>query len=308
MSILNYLSDVSLQVGILFVLIFVGMVLTRFKVFTKSGAEQMVDVLLYIVTPCLIVNAFLNVSFTADTIVELSIAAGCAIITHIIGILLSQIFCKTKPIEKKSVYKFGIVFSNGGFMSLPLANALIGEKGVFLVSMYVIVFNIMTWTYGVSQFKNSQSSRLKTILNPGTCGVIIGLPLFLFGIKMPAIIAEPLSYLSSLNTPLAMLVTGFFLFSADIKNGLKDPKLYIASALRLVAVPLAAAVLFKFGFGLKGDLLICCLIPACAPTAVNTMMLSAKFSGDTALASRLLSLTTVLSIITMPLLLSLAQI
>lgn len=307
-NILSYFFGITVQVGILFVLIAVGVIIAKLKVVTKTGVDQIVDILLYAVTPCLIVNSFLSVEFNADTVTELLIAAGCAVITHIIGILFALVFLKTKPDAMKSVYRFGVVFSNGGFMSLPLASAIIGEKGVVLVSMYVIVFNIMTWTYGVSLFKSEQkASKLKILINPGTIGVIIGLPLFLMSLHMPEIIAKPLEYMSSLNTPLAMLVTGYFLLSANIKSGMTDIKMWLASALRLIAVPLCCVLLFKYAFGLSGNLLISCIIPACAPTAVNTMMLSAKFGGDTALASRLLSVTTVLSIITMPLMLMIAQ-
>lgn len=308
-NILSYFLSITVQVGILFVLIAVGMVITKLKVVTKTGVDQIVDVLLYVVTPCLIVDSFLSVEFNKDTITELLIAAGCAILTHIIGIIFALVFLRVKPDAMKSVYRFGVVFSNGGFMSLPLAEAILGEKGVVLVSMYVIVFNIMTWTYGVSLFKSEQkASKLKILINPGTIGVIIGLPLFLLSVHMPEIVTKPLEYLSSLNTPLAMLVTGYFLMSANIKSGIRDVKMWIAAALRLLVVPLCCVLLFKYAFGLSGTLLIGCIIPACAPTAVNTMMLSAKFGGDTALASRLLSVTTVLSIITMPLMLMIAQI
>ena len=297
-----------MQVGILFVLIAVGIIISKLKVVTKTGIDQIVDILLYVVTPCLIVDSFLSVEFNKDTVTELLIAAGCAVLTHIIGILFALVFLKAKPDSMKSVYRFGVVFSNGGFMSLPLASAIVGEKGVVLVSMYVIVFNIMTWTYGVSLFKSEQkASKLKILINPGTIGVIIGLPLFLLSVHMPEIVTKPLEYLSSLNTPLAMLVTGYFLLSANIKSGIRDGKMWIAAALRLVAVPLCCVLLFKYAFGLSGDLAVSCVIPARAPTAVNTMMLSAKFGGDTALASRLLSVTTVLSIITMPLMLMIVQ-
>ena len=302
MGLFDYFINVASQVGILFVLIGVGMVLTRLKIFSKQGIDQIIDVLLYAVTPCLIVDAFLSVEFNSDTVGELGIAAGCAVITHALGVLFAQIFIKTRPQKQKAVYQFGVVFSNGGFMSLPMAQALVGEKGVFLVSMYVIVFNIMTWTYGVSRFKSDEkSSKLKVLLNPGTIGVIIGLPLFLLSVNLPQIIAKPIEYIASLNTPLAMLVTGFFLMGASIISAAKDSKMWLAAAMRLAVIPLCCVVLFKYCFGMSGDLLICCIIPACAPTAVNTMMMSAKFGGDTSLASKLLAVTTLLSIITMPL-------
>ncbi len=131
-ELLSYCSGVALQVGILFVLIFVGILITKFKIVNKTGIDQIIDILLYIVTPCLIVDSFLSVEYTKDTVTELCISAGCAALTHIIGAFIASVFAKTKPEAKRAVYRFGIVFSNGGFMSLPMAEALVGEKGVVL--------------------------------------------------------------------------------------------------------------------------------------------------------------------------------
>lgn len=307
-DVLQNVLSVATQVGILFILIVVGMLITKFKIVTKKGIDQIIDILLYVVTPCLIVNSFITVKFTKETVMQLLMSAGCAVITHIIGIIVVLLFTKVKPVSKKAVYKFGTVLSNGGFMSLPLAQALVGEKGVFLVSAYVIVFNIVVWTYGVSLFKSEEkASKLKILLNPGVIGVIIGLPLFLLKIQFPQIIMAPIAYLADLNTTLAMLVTGYFLMNSGIKDGISDIKMWLSAGLRLIVIPLVAVIIFKYALNLSGDLLICATIPACAPTAVNTMMISAKFGGDTALASRMLTVTTVLSIVTMPLILVFAQ-
>lgn len=307
-DVLQNVLSVATQVGILFILIVVGMLITKFKIVTKKGIDQIIDILLYVVTPCLIVNSFITVKFTKETVMQLLMSAGCAVITHIIGIIVVLLFTKVKSVSKKAVYKFGTVLSNGGFMSLPLAQALVGEKGVFLVSAYVIVFNIVVWTYGVSLFKSEEkASKLKILLNPGVIGVIIGLPLFLLKIQFPQIIMAPIAYLADLNTTLAMLVTGYFLMNSGIKDGISDIKMWLSAGLRLIVIPLVAVIIFKYALNLSGDLLICATIPACAPTAVNTMMISAKFGGDTALASRMLTVTTVLSIVTMPLILVFAQ-
>ena len=307
-DVLQNVLSVATQVGILFILIVVGMLITKFKIVTKKGIDQIIDILLYVVTPCLIVNSFITVKFTKETVIQLLMSAGCAVITHIIGIIVVLLFTKVKPVSKKAVYKFGTVLSNGGFMSLPLAQALVGEKGVFLVSAYVIVFNIVVWTYGVSLFKSEEkASKLKILLNPGVIGVIIGLPLFLLKIQFPQIIMAPIAYLADLNTTLAMLVTGYFLMNSGIKDGISDIKMWLSAGLRLIVIPLVAVIIFKYALNLSGDLLICATIPACAPTAVNTMMISAKFGGDTALASKVTAFISVLSILTMPVMIALAQ-
>ena len=299
---------VAIQVGILFVLIFAGLLMGKYKVVNKVGIDQFTDFLLYIITPCLIVNAFLKVEYNDSTVTQLLISAACAVLCHLVGIIIAFAFKKIQPISKQAVYRFGIIFSNGGFMALPLVQALIGEKGVFLVSPYVIAINVFTWTYGVALFKSDKkTSKLKAFLNPGVLGILIGLPLFLLRIPVHEIIAKPVAYLAEINTPIAMIITGYCLLHSNIKQGLRDKMMWITSVIRLIVIPLIMLVVFKYVMQLQGDLLIACMVPACAPCAVNNMMISAKFGGDTETASRLIPFTTLISIITIPLMLVLTK-
>lgn len=304
---LNSALKIGGQVVILFILMFVGFLSTKTKLITDKSISGFVNVLLYIVTPCLIINSFLSVKFTNDTLKYLLIAAGCAVVSHIIGIAISFII-RDKEETKKSVYRFGTIFSNAGYMGLPLAQAVFGNEGVFYGSVYVVVFNVIQWTYGITLYNKSGNSKLKTLINPGTIGVIIGLPLFLLKVTLPEVIGTPLGYLSSLNTPIAMLVTGYYFALSDFRKGMGNAKMWLAIALRMIVIPMLALLLFKYGFGMSGVLLCCCVLPASAPTAVNTMVLASKYNADTDIALKLVTISTALSIITMPLILAFAQI
>lgn len=304
---LNSALKIGGQVIILFILMFVGFISTKTKLITDKSISGFVNVLLYIVTPCLIINSFLSVKFTNDTLKFLLIAAGCAVVSHIIGIAISFLI-RDKEETKKSVYRFGTIFSNAGYMGLPLAQAVFGNEGVFYGSVYVVVFNVIQWTYGITLYNKSGNSKLKTLINPGTIGVIIGLPLFLLKVTLPEVIGTPLGYLSSLNTPIAMLVTGYYFALSDFRKGMGNAKMWLTISLRMIAIPMLALLLFKYGFGMSGVLLCCCVLPASAPTAVNTMVLASKYNADTDIALKLVTISTALSIITMPLILAFAQI
>lgn len=304
---LNSALKIGEQVIILFILMFVGFISTKTKLITDKSISGFVNVLLYIVTPCLIINSFLSVEFTNDTIKFLLISAGCAVVSHIIGIAISFLI-RDKEETKKSVYRFGTIFSNAGYMGLPLAQAVFGNEGVFYGSVYVVVFNVIQWTYGITLYNKSGNSKLKTLINPGTIGVIIGLPLFLLKVTLPEVIGTPLGYLSSLNTPIAMLVTGYYFALSDFRKGMGNAKMWLTISLRMIAMPMLALLLFKYGFGMSGVLLCCCVLPASAPTAVNTMVLASKYTADTDIALKLVTISTALSIITMPLILAFAQI
>lgn len=306
----NFLnSAISLfsQVAILFVMIAIGFISSKTKLINEKSNEGLINLLLYVITPCLIINSFLKVEFTSKSAISLATAIGCAFISHFIAIAISFII-KDKDFKKRSVLRFGTIFSNAGYMGIPLAQAVFGEKGVFFGSAYVIVFNFIQWTYGITIYNKDKNNLLKVVLNPATIAVIVGLPLFFLKIKLPEIIETPLNYMAELNTPIAMLVTGYFFSRSDFKKGLFSGKMWSVISLRMIVIPIIILILFKYIFKLDGILLSCCILPVSAPTAVNTMILASKYEADTDLGLKLISITTVLSIITMPLILALAGI
>jgi predicted permease len=146
----------------------------------------------------------------------------------------------------------------------------------------------------------------KLIINPGLIGFTVALIIFILQIPVPNVIFQPITYMASLNTPLPMIIIGYHLAGSNVLKGIKDLNLLFASFLKLVVLPLITV----FGFylcGLKGTLPMALTICASAPTAAITTMFSTKFSRDTSLSVTMVSLTTLLSIITMPLIVTLAQ-
>ena len=296
------LLEVGTQVAILFIFIGVGFAISKFGVIDKKGTAQITDILFYIVTPAVIINAFCSVDFSKERLLSLLFVAICASFVYVIGIVLSAVIFRGKP----AFMKLGTVFSNCGFMSLPLAMALFGETGVFLVSVYIIIHNIFMWTYGISLCSDEKLSLKRALFNPGTIGVIIGLPLFILGVNLPEMISVPLNGISGLNTPLAMIVIGFYL--SKTKPGVEkgDGAVLLVTVMRLIAVPALALLAFSF-VPIYREVLYIIMLPACAPTAANTAMFAAKFSQNPDSSSRVVSLTTVASILTMPIFMAISK-
>ena len=146
----------------------------------------------------------------------------------------------------------------------------------------------------------------KLIINPGIIGLTIGLIIFLFSVPTPKIINETVFYIASLNTPLPMIIIGYHLANSNILDGLKNLKCIFAIILRLFVFPILALVIM-FLCGIRGDMLVSSLISCSAPVAAITTMFSAKFGRDTSLSVNLVSLSTIFSLISMPLLITLAQ-
>lgn len=302
----NFLT-VAQQVVILFILIGLGAILTRAKVLTRECISGMTNLVLYVVTPCVIIESFER-EFDQTMLVGLGITCLIAFAVHGIGILLAKLAVHHPDEAKEKVYRFAVIFSNCGYMSLPLMNVVLGSEGVFYGAAYIAVYNIMLWTYGLSLMsgKSEGMSVKKIVTNPGIIGVTIGLILFLSPLSLPEIIASPVGYMASLNTPIPMLVIGFNLVQASPAGVLKAGTTWLVCGLRLIAVPLISFALM-YAVGVRGTILVACTISASAPTAAGTTMFAMKFGGDAELAGNLVSVTTLLSVVTMPILVAVAQ-
>jgi len=307
MRMIESVLTVGQQVIILFILIGVGFFCAKVKFLNKESIKGIINLILYIVTPCVIVNSF-HREYDVNSAKGLMIAVIVAVFVHILNILLANLFVRDKIEARRRVLHNGVVFSNCAFMSIPLQVALLGSEGVFYAAGYIGVFNIFLWTYGLISMSGDRHIDIKKIiLNPGIIGVLIGAIIFFAQIHLPDIIDTPMEYLAELNTPLPMIVIGYYLAKAKLLERLKDKNLYITLFLRLVISPMIALVTMVM-FGLKGTILISCVISASAPVAAANTMFTEKFGQDVELSVSLVALSTVLSIITMPIIVGLAGI
>lgn len=307
LSLLENFFIIVQQVFVLFLLIGVGFVCGKKKIITSASSKQITDIVLYVVTPCVMISAFQR-EFSFELLGNILICALSAALIMIASIFISMVVFREKENDRKKVLQFATVFSNCGFMSLPLQKAILGNDGWFYGSIFVAVFNIIVWTYGLVSMSGDkkQLSLKKIAFNPGVVGVLIALALFACQIKLPNIVIEPIEYLSNLNTPVPMLIIGYYLSQANLKRAFTDLGAYIAMGVRLVAIPLLALFVMS-AFKVDPTIIITCVIASSAPTAATTTMFSAKFNRDVELSVSVVAATTVLSIITMPIVIALSQ-
>lgn len=307
---LHNMQTAANQVFILYIMVAVGFIADRLNVFTEKTARASNDLMFYIVTPCVIVNSFLNTQFTKESGKGFAVALGCSFVAHVVGIIFASPFFNKKGDGNSSVYKYAAIYGNVGYMVLPLANSVLGSTGVFLCSGAVVAFNTLAFTHGIWLMNKGQNVKFdmkSLVLNPGVISVIIGLPLFLLSVELPDLISEPIGYISNLNTPLAMLIFGTYISKTDLKTIFKIPQQYIILAIRLIAVPLVMLCLCKV-FKLSQTLTTACMLSAAAPPANNTVMFSAKYGKDTGLASKIVAFNSFVSIITLPVMIAISQI
>ena len=303
----NFIS-VFQQVLILFVLIGLGALFGKAKLIGDKGAQNIANLVMYLATPCTIILSFQR-EYDSKMMVNLGIALLASLLSMVALIVFSHMIYR-KNIEegKRGVLRFAAVFSNCGYMCLPLQQALIGPDGVFYGAAYVAMFNLLVWTYGLVCVSGDrkQISGKKLIFNPGILSLLVGVVLFLTSTTLHTVISTPLQHLANLNTPLPMMLVGYYLSQDNLFNALKNKDNYLCAALRLVVYPVIS-IAGMYLCGIRGNMLVTLAIAVSAPVAAITTIFAAKFNRSVQTSVQLVSLSTLLSIITMPVLVALTQ-
>jgi len=303
----SYIPTAFTQVAMLAVLIALGFAADKTGLYSEKTARATNDLLFYIITPSVIINSFLNVELTAANGWGFLTAAVIAAVFHAVLSLVIHLLYR-KSGKDRTVFRFGTMYGNVGYMGLPLAQAVAGEIGVFYCSAVVAVFNVFAFTHGstVMSKEGRQFNLKKLIINPGMIGIVIGLPLFLLNVSLPTALETPIRLVGGMNTPLAMLMFGTYLAHTDLLEMFRRKENYLVAALKLIVVPLTFVLVLR-GIGISGSLLLTASVFAAAPSANNTVMFAAKYGRDTGTASKLCGFTTVLAVLTMPVSIALAN-
>ena len=297
---------VAQQVAVLFVLMGFGTVMRKAGFFKENAIDGIVNVLLLVVTPCLIVDVFQR-PFDPAMLKGLGCAFALAVLIHVVLIVLSKFVIRHRDEDVRRPLRLAAVFSNAGFMGIPLEQAILGDAGVFYGIIYIVVFNLFMWSWGLKTMSGGVN-RLKMWVNPGTVGLALGAPFFFLSVKLPTVIGLPLHHMANLNTPLAMIVIGYALAGAEFGKVLRTGSVYVATLVRLVICPLLViAALYPFRHALDRNMMLAMTVAASAPVAAMVSMFASKFNRDVDVSVAVVSGTTLLSILTMPVVIAFAM-
>lgn len=301
------------QVFIMFLLMLIGFVYAKWTHMKREECGRICNILLMIVTPCLLIDN-LQRPFNGEILKELGFSLLLATITSAIAIVSVRfVFLPKGKDGNRRIERYGASFGNVGFIGIPLITGIFGNEYVIFAVMFVVVFHVLSWTVGVAILKGSpkQMSWKEAILNPGVLSTLVALPLFLWNVTLPTPAAAVVGYLSSLNTPLAMLVCGFFIAGVDLKR-FADKRVWYASATRPVLVPVPTLFLY-WAMGahrwIEGApmLVMVNLIAGACPAAIATSMMAARYQLDGEYASIIVAMTTVGCLVSVPLIAMLGQ-
>lgn len=297
------------QVLILFIILVIGAVAGKTGIIADGASKKLSELLLYVTSPMMVLGSFFF-EYSAEKMRNglLVLLVGSAF--FLFTIFTSSILFRKYDNKLKPILRFTAVFSNCGYMGLPMMKALFGEEGVFLGSFYVVAFNLFVWTFGLAMFSESKEkggiwkSLRKALLNPALIAVYVGIIIFIFQLPVPHAVQDAVNYVGNMTMPLSMLIIGALISYVNTKTLLNDFKAYLACVVRLIAMPFLAYGILSF-IGLPKIVVAVVVTAVSMPIAATTTIFAEMFDKDSVFASKTVTLSTIFSIITAPLIVSL---
>ncbi len=284
----------------MFIILIIGLGCSMKGLITKEGNKQLSKVALYIVNPMLIFMSYQDCEYSSTLLKGLLWSFLLSGISFGVMILLSTLIISQKRPEH-SLERFSVVYSNCGFIGMPLIRGIYGDEGVLYLTAYITLFNILVWTHGYMTMKESRDfkSFVKAATSPSVIAVFVGLLSYLTQKHLPDILHSSLKYISEMNTPLAMLIAGSAAAQTNVLKALKNKALYMVSVYKLLALPLVAFLLVHF-LPAPHMVKMVVLIASACPVATTGTMFAIQFDKNPERCSEFFAVTTLLSGITLP--------
>lgn len=299
------------QIIQLFLMIFMGFLIVKAKLLNSEDSKILSIIVLYLIIPCVIINAF-QVDYTPQTVKGLLIALAGSVMTQVILLIVVSILGRVfhlNEVEVASIY-----YSNSGNLIVPIVMFILGKEWVLYGCVFMSVQLVFIWTHCKKIIsRESAYDWRKIVLNINMISIAIGIVLFLTRIHLPEDINSTLSAVGGMIGPASMIVTGMLFAGMDFKQIFASKRVYFVTFLRLIVVPAIALVLIKFSYlaSLSSNgpkIMLIVFLAIITPSASTVTQMCQVYENDSQYASAINVVTTLLAIITMPLMVMLFQI
>lgn len=292
------------QMLAMFLMMLVGFFCGKIKALNQSSAKTLSWIVVNVANPAMVLASGMD----NDEPVEMQkivFVIGLSVLVYMVLMLLAMITPRMFRVRKNEagVYKVMLIFSNIGFMGMPLLSALYGGESLLYVAMFFFPFNILIYTYGIHAMKKKDAVkepfRIQSVFNIGVNTSILALIIYFARIPVPDFLVTATKSFNNITAPLSMLVIGLSFLNYNLKELFTDVRLLLFSAWKLLVLPIVGTFLIM---QFVPDKMICCvcMIVLATPVGSMTAMLAQQYDGDYELASKGVALTTILSVITMP--------
>ncbi len=289
---------------VLFLIMMIGYAACRREILTEAVCKKLSGIIVNIANPCIILSAVVDgdISAVKGSDVILTIAVSWAVygVLLLAAELLPRIL--RVPAADLGMYKVMTVFSNMGYMGFPIILSVYGSTALLYASVFLIPFNFLIYTYGIIVMKRDGKGsrlRLRSVLNNGVLACILMVILFFGGLRLPTVLTDTITGVAGMTVPVSMMIIGASLAGLKLSKLLLDVRLLLFAAIRLLLIPVAGMFLVC-RFVTQPQLLGVTLVVLATPVGSLTAMLAQEYGGDYMLASRGVALTTLLSVLTIP--------
>ena len=291
-----------IRLGSIGLILLLGYLLGKLKLISQKTNQELTNLLLVVFMPASLFVAFPSVYDEASAGIFFSgLIAG--VIVMLLLIILAKIVFNKKIFKRELSYEaqFALVFNNATFLGYPIVSSTFGAGGILAYCGFIIAFNIALFSYGIWLFERKITMKLikSIIFNPNIIAVLLGMTLFLINFSLPSFITDAVSYVGGATTPLSLICIGFMLSQARLITVLKKWRLMLTALIQLILGPLATwGVLTLLQFPPE-VVQVCTLIQA-LPTATSLGLFAVKYGGNAAESSELVTISTIFSVVTMP--------
>lgn len=294
------------QIAELFLMILMGYIIVKTGLLKGEDSKVISKIVLYLVIPCVIINAF-QVDYTSEKVKELLLVFAASVL------LLAAVWGAGKVLKLNEVEATSIYYSNSGNLIVPLVTFILGKEWVLYGCVFMSVQLVFLWTHGKNTIsREGKWDWKKIVFNVNMISVFAGVVLFFTKIRLPEIVDQSLSSVGSMIGPASMIVTGMLIAEMNLRNIFENVKVYFISFLRLVVIPVISLAILKIS-GLVNihpdgkKLLLIVFLAVITPSASTITQMCQVYGNDSKYASAINVMTTLLSIITMPLMVLLYQ-
>lgn len=295
------------QIVILFSLIILGFILGRVKVIKEEMIRNLTSFILNIALPAMIIAGMMiprTAQKVKESILILLIAFGTYAGSFIMAKIVTSII--KPPKAHKGIFEFALIFSNVGFMGFPVITTIFGEEAIFYAVIYNTAFVTLVYTLGIALVDTSKDKHqvnIKTIFNTGVIASIVGYTIFALGIPVPQVFKGVVSLVGNTTTPISMLVIGAMLSTLPISKMFNNWRIYLVAIIRVFALPLMVFIIFKYILHIDNMMLIGVpVIITGMPVAANAALITQEYGTEPEVASQCVFISTLISIISIPLL------
>lgn len=293
------------RIMVMLLLLLLGYICYKKEIVDSHTCKKLSAFLLDIVSPIIILASYQS-EFSLDKLKGLGIALIMSAAAFAAADFISRIVIKKNPNDY--IEKFACIFSNCLFMGMPLIQGILGKEGVFYLTAFWSVSNLLVWTYGVLLMRGKFSREVAAgaIKSPAVAAIFIGFIFFIFQIKIPLFLLEPMEIIGDLNTPLAMITAGASIAQTNLFQVILKKRIYYISFIKLFLIPIVMILLTRF-LPIPHNIFLTVNVLLACPTAANVTLFSLRYDKNYVYATEIFAMTTIISLISMPLMVLLIE-